>query len=179
MRSLQGQDAPPRCPGQLSAVLLPDAPFPLAQLVAEHLAALPWPRPRFYKGSSPLPLLSCCYWFYLICCPESVAVSYKPARFACVIVLLSRWRFSSGYLVLIWFSYCLCGDPGEEVLHSNFPGVLSHLNSATVSCAQLSEYGTWLRHILQNAFSVSPSEFHLNGFQIIHLLEAGKFSLVM
>lgn len=52
--------------------------------------------------------------------------------------------------------------------------MLSHLNSATVSCAQLSEYGTWLCHILQNVFSVSPLELCLNAFQIIHLLGAGK-----
>lgn len=54
-------------------------------------------------------LLCCCYWFHFICCSESVAISYKPARSACMIVLLSRWMFSSGHLVLIWFSYCfLC-----------------------------------------------------------------------
>lgn len=54
-------------------------------------------------------LLCCCYWFHFICCSESVAISHKPARSACTIVLLSRWMFSSGHLVLIWFSYCfLC-----------------------------------------------------------------------
>lgn len=87
-------------------LLLSYLPFPLTQLIPERLAVLSWPWPRFCKGSSSLPLLSYCRWFHFICCPESVAISRKPARFACVIVLLSRWMFSSGYLVLIWFSYC-------------------------------------------------------------------------
>lgn len=87
---------------------------PISSDSAECLAVLCWPWPRFCKGSSSLPLLSYCYWFHFICCPESVAISYKPARFACMIVLLSRWMFSSGYLVLIWFSYCFVCTQGKR-----------------------------------------------------------------
>lgn len=66
------------------------------------------------RGLNSLPLRRCCYWFHFICCPEPVAVTYKPARFACAIVLLSRWMFSSCHLVLIWFSYCFLPTQGKR-----------------------------------------------------------------
>lgn len=114
---LRAQDLPPAAPGGAERSSLGSSPRipPISSDSAECLAVLCWPWPRFCKGSSSLPLLSYCYWFHFICCPESVAISYKPARFACMIVLLSRWMFSSGYLVLIWFSYCFVCTQGKRV----------------------------------------------------------------
>lgn len=106
------------CTRQLSTSLLwafsSHPPSLLTQQIAERLAVLSWPWPLFYKGSSSLPLLFYCYWFHFNCCPKPVVVSYKPARFACMIVLLSRRMFSSGYLVLICFFYCFLCTQGKR-----------------------------------------------------------------
>lgn len=74
----------------------------------------PFPGSGLSSIRAPAPCHYSPVAFHSIRCPESVDISYKPARFACMIVLLSRWMSSSGYLVLIWFSYCFVCTQGKR-----------------------------------------------------------------
>lgn len=159
------------CP--LWVLLLLYFSFSLTQLIAECLEHFP----GLGLGStrrlqlSGITLLLLLVSFHLL---SQLVVSYKPARFACTIVLLSRWMFNSGYLVLIWFCCCFVCTQGKRFCIKIL--LECWVTWTLLMCHVLDCLSTEPGYVMscKMCFLFSPLELCWNGFQITHLLKAGK-----